>query len=186
MFRKFKIGKIPGPDRITGKLLRVCAELCDIFSSLFNLPIEQQKPWKESIIEPDATCHLEGTKTHVRHLFIDFSSAFNTILPLILANKLLSLFNLDVGIVRWIVDYIYVGPRIRVNDALSQQCLLSTGATQGYVFSPLLYIRYTKETVTSRRTLFIIGYRIYRHNQTEQNRTKLKQDWTRLNKTAQS
>ena len=43
--------------------------------------------------------HLEGTKTHARLLFADFSSAFNTNQPPILCQKLVSFFNLDVGMV---------------------------------------------------------------------------------------
>ena len=39
--------------------------------------------------------HLEGPETHVRILFADFSSAFNTIQPHILANKLVSHFSVD-------------------------------------------------------------------------------------------
>ena len=39
--------------------------------------------------------HLEGPQTHARILFADFSSAFNTIQPHILANKLASHFSLD-------------------------------------------------------------------------------------------
>ena len=43
--------------------------------------------------------HLEGPQTHARILFADFSSAFNTIQPHILANKLVSYFGLDVSII---------------------------------------------------------------------------------------
>ena len=39
--------------------------------------------------------HLEGPQTHARILVVDFSSAFNTIQPHILANKLVSYFSLD-------------------------------------------------------------------------------------------
>lgn len=40
--KKKKKRRIPGPDWITGKLLKVCADkLCAIFPKLFNLSIEQ-------------------------------------------------------------------------------------------------------------------------------------------------
>jgi len=42
--------------------------------------------------------HLEGRKTQARILFVDFSSAFNTIQPHILVEKLLS-FDFDFSIV---------------------------------------------------------------------------------------
>lgn len=44
MFLKCNVRKSPGPDMITGKLLKVCADqLCDIFSDLFNLSLSQHK-----------------------------------------------------------------------------------------------------------------------------------------------
>lgn len=56
MFKKCNIRKSPGPDMITGKLLRVCADqICDMFSELFNLSLTQCKVpelWKESIVVP--------------------------------------------------------------------------------------------------------------------------------------
>jgi len=44
--------------------------------------------------------HLEGSKTHARISFVDCSSAFNTIQPHILVDKLLKNFDLDFNIVR--------------------------------------------------------------------------------------
>ena len=41
--------------------------------------------------------HLEGAKSHVRVLFVYFSSAFNTIQPYILAQRLIWDFSLDGG-----------------------------------------------------------------------------------------
>ncbi len=43
--------------------------------------------------------HLEGRKTHVTLLFVDFSSAFNTIQPHVLIKKLISEFKLELKIV---------------------------------------------------------------------------------------
>ena len=50
--------------------------------------------------------HLEGPQTHVRILFADFSSAFNTIHSNILSNKLVSQFSLDNHLVLWITDFL--------------------------------------------------------------------------------
>lgn len=49
--------------------------------------------------------HLESSKTHARLLFVDFSSAFNTIQPHILIDKLVNNFNLDFNVVGWILDF---------------------------------------------------------------------------------
>ena len=46
--------------------------------------------------------HLEGPLTHARLLFVDFSSAFNTIQPYLLAEKLLFDLNLDINVIGWI------------------------------------------------------------------------------------
>lgn len=39
--------------------------------------------------------HLEGARAHARLLFIDLSSAFNTIQPHLLAERLINDFNID-------------------------------------------------------------------------------------------
>ena len=49
--------------------------------------------------------HLEGSNTHAKILFVDFSSAFNTIQPHILVDKLLRNFYLDFSLVGWILDF---------------------------------------------------------------------------------
>ena len=49
--------------------------------------------------------HLEGSKNHARLLFIDFSSAFNTIQPHVLVEKLINNFGLDLCLVGWILDF---------------------------------------------------------------------------------
>ena len=72
-------------------------------------------------------------------LFVDFSSAFNTIQPHILASRLLEHFSLDFNLVGWIVDVLSGRTqRGRVDGALS-----SAGPPQGRVMSPLLFILYT-------------------------------------------
>ena len=89
--------------------------------------------------------HLEESKTQAR-LFIDFSSAFNTIQPHLLAEKLISLFNLDFNLVGWILDFLTNRSQcVRVNGSLSNQLQSSTGSPQGCCLSPLLYILYTND-----------------------------------------
>ena len=79
-------------------------------------------------------------------MFIDFSSAFNTIQPHLLAEKLISLFNLDFNLVGWILDFLTNRSQcVRVNGSLSNQLQSSTGSPQGCCLSPLLYILYTND-----------------------------------------
>lgn len=62
-------------------------------------------------------CHLDGAKAHARLLFIDFSSAFNTIQ---LINKLIYQVNLDLNLVGWIFDLLTNRSQcVRVNSCLS-------------------------------------------------------------------
>ena len=45
--------------------------------------------------------HLDDSNTHSKIVFVDFSSAFNTIQPHILVDKLLRHFNFDFSLVGW-------------------------------------------------------------------------------------
>ncbi len=84
---------------------------------------------------------------HVRLLFVDFSSAFNTIQPHVLVKKLISEFKLD-----FLSDRIQ---RVRVNRTFSDTLITSTGSPQGCVLSPLLYILYTNDCVSRHTDRFI-------------------------------
>ena len=89
--------------------------------------------------------HLEGPQTHARILFADFSSAFNTIQPHILANKLVSYFGLDNHLVLWIIDFLTNRLQSFVFGCFSELSLTCTGSPQGCVLSPPLYILYTDD-----------------------------------------
>ncbi|KAL0199314.1 hypothetical protein M9458_007854 [Cirrhinus mrigala] len=52
-----------------------------------------------------ALTHLENKDSYVRMLFIDFSSAFNTIIPQQLINKL-NLLGLNTSLCNWILDFL--------------------------------------------------------------------------------
>ncbi|KAK0146400.1 putative RNA-directed DNA polymerase from transposon BS [Merluccius polli] len=204
--------KAAGPDGITGRVLRTCADqLAPVFTEIFNLSLSQciiptcfkcstivpvpKKPRPsclndyrpvaltpiimkcfEKLIKPsitsslpptldqlqfayrpnrstdDAIAHLlHSTLTHldtgkgayVRLLFIDYSSAFNTIVPSKLAQKLQDLC-LCPSLCRWIHNFLTGRPQVvRVGDHTSSSLTLNTGAPQGCVLSPLLYSLYT-------------------------------------------
>ena len=89
--------------------------------------------------------HLESPKSYARVLFIDFSSAFNTIIPYKLADKLISL-NVDPHIIYWISNFLKERPqRVRIGPLISDLRVLSTGAPQGCVLSPLLFTLFTND-----------------------------------------
>lgn len=103
--------------------------------------------------------HLEGCKTHARILFADFSSAFNTIHPQILANRLRDNFQLNSTLIKWILDFLSGRPqRVRVGNTLSGVRFTSVGTPQGSVLSPLLYILYTDSCRSSYPGRYIIKF----------------------------
>lgn len=88
--------------------------------------------------------HLETTASSVRILFFDFSSAFNTIQPHILADKL-SNFKLHNKTIAWLLDYLLARPQYVRLDKASDIILTNTGAPQGTVLSPFLFSLYTAD-----------------------------------------
>ena len=89
--------------------------------------------------------HLDKGKSAVRIMFFDFSSAFNTIQPPRLGDKLLQM-GVDAHIVSWITDYLTGRPQfVRLKDGLSDTVISSTGAPQGTVLSPVLFTLYTSD-----------------------------------------
>ena len=103
--------------------------------------------------------HLEGPLTLARLLIIDFYSAFNTIQPQLLVEKLLSDFNFDMNIIGWILDLMTERSQcVRVNGVLSDKLHSSTGSPHGCVLSPILYILYTNSCQSKFENRHIIKF----------------------------
>lgn len=99
--------------------------------------------------------HLETTASSVRIMFFDFSSAFNTIQPHILANKL-SNFKLHNTTIAWILDYLLLRPQfVRFGNKQSEIILTNTGAPRGTVLSPFLF---------TLRTIGIVSHPVWYKN----------------------
>ena len=89
------------------------------------------------------TQHLDKAKSDVRILFVDFSSAFNTIEPYVLLKRLIDL-HVNSNLVLWIRDFLRDRPqRVCVNGYLSEEVVLNSGAPQGCVLPPMLFSIYT-------------------------------------------
>ena len=86
-----------------------------------------------SIALHTALSHLDKRNTYGRMLFIDYSSAFNTIVPSKLINKQRTL-GLNTFFCNWILNLNQV---VRVGNNASATLILNTGAPHGYVLSPL-------------------------------------------------
>ena len=87
--------------------------------------------------------HLEQKGTYARLLFVDYSSAFNTVIPDRLVSKLSEL-GVSSSICQWIKNFLTDRPqRVKMGSHTSSSLNLSTGSPQGCVLSPLLYSLYT-------------------------------------------
>ncbi len=105
-----------------------------------------------------ALTHLENKDSYVRMLFIDFSSAFNTIIPQQLINKL-NLLGLNNSLCNWILDVLTRRPQsVRVGHNTSSTTTLSTGAPQGCVLSPLLFTLLTHDCTAKFSSNHIIKF----------------------------
>ncbi len=103
--------------------------------------------------------HIDSKNgNYVRLLFIDYSSAFNTIVPTKLAVKLSDL-GLNTSLCDWIQDFLTARPQVvKVGQFTSNSITLNIGAPQGCVLSPLLYSLYTHDCVSSHSSTSIIKF----------------------------
>ncbi|KAI3351053.1 hypothetical protein L3Q82_005595 [Scortum barcoo] len=102
--------------------------------------------------------HLEEKNTHVRMLFLDFSSAFNTIIPQHLVGKL-GLLGFSTPLCNWLLDFLTERPQsVRVGKNTSSVITLSTGSPQGCVLSPLLFTLMTHDCVPRSATNHIVKF----------------------------
>ncbi len=107
----------------------------------------------------NAYSHLDKPNTSIRFMFYDFSSAFNTIQPHILADKLMHM-EVDASAVLWVLDYLLNRPQyVKLGvDTYSNVILTNTGAPQGTVLSPFLFSVYTADCRSSHTNCLIDKY----------------------------
>ncbi len=105
-----------------------------------------------------ALTHLDKKDSYVRLLFIDFSSAFNTIIPQQLTHKLAQL-GLNTSLCNWLLDFLTGRPQaVRVGINTSSTITLNTGAPQGCVLSPLLFTLLTHDCTPSHNSNLFIKF----------------------------
>lgn len=93
--------------------------------------------------------HLESPGTFASILFIDFSSAFNTIQRHQLIKKLQFL-NLPSFLINWIHNFLSNRLQaVRVGSVTSSTIVTNTEVPQGCVLSPFLYTLYTNDCISS-------------------------------------
>ncbi|KAL2088346.1 hypothetical protein ACEWY4_015245 [Coilia grayii] len=89
--------------------------------------------------------HLDNKNTYAQMLFVDFSSAFNTVIPSKLITKLEDL-GISGPLCNWIMDFLTNRPQhVKSGHNLSTTITLNTGVPQGCVLSPFLYSLFTHD-----------------------------------------
>uniref|UniRef100_A0A1A8QQT5 Reverse transcriptase domain-containing protein n=1 Tax=Nothobranchius rachovii TaxID=451742 RepID=A0A1A8QQT5_9TELE len=102
--------------------------------------------------------HLDQPRTYARILFVDFSSAFNTVIPEILTSKLSQL-TVSPAMCQWISSFLTNrSQHVRLNNVTSGTRLISTGTPQGCVLSPLLFSLYTNDCTSNDSAVKILKF----------------------------
>ncbi len=95
------------------------------------------------------SAHLKYNNTSIRMLFVDFSSAFNTVFPM----KMIGTLQLDIGL-PWIGGH------------TSSTLMRNTGAPKGCVLSPLLFMHPRLQSQTWRELCFEVCGRHHHNDET--------------------
>ena len=102
--------------------------------------------------------HLDTPGNYARVMFVDFTSAFNTISPPLLLQKLKHLGVPD-QLNKLIQSFLYHrSQRVRVGTNLSENEHTNTGCPQGCVLSPLLFSLYTNEVQSDSDNIKVLKY----------------------------
>ena len=105
------------------------------------------------------TSHLNENCTNiVRCLFLDFSSAFNTINPVLLINKLMNILGLN-NMLTIIADFLSDRSQfVEVNGVKSDCKLTNIGTPQGCILSPILFSLYTADLKSNNKSIKLLKF----------------------------
>ncbi|KAL0181923.1 hypothetical protein M9458_021298, partial [Cirrhinus mrigala] len=104
--------------------------------------------------------HLDKPGTYARILFVDISSAFNTIIEDILQNKLSQL-SVPTSICQWITNFLTDRQQLVSLGKLTSGTrtrTINTGAPQGCVLSPLLFSLYTNDCTSKDPSVKLLKF----------------------------
>ncbi|KAK3535309.1 hypothetical protein QTP70_007661 [Hemibagrus guttatus] len=109
-------------------------------------------------------CFKRLVMRHIKDLLpssldpMQFASAFNTIIPQHLTEKL-SLLGINTSLCKWILDFLTGRPQsVRIGNSTSSATTLNTGAPQGCMLSPLLFTLLTHDCAAMHRSNHIIKF----------------------------
>jgi len=103
-------------------------------------------------------CDQEPSNTS-RCLFLDFSSAFNTIPPVRLIMKLKNQFLVPNYLCNWTFDFLTERQQyVSIQGRVSRTLTTNIGSPQGCILSPLLFSLYTNDLQTDQPGISIIKY----------------------------
>ena len=106
----------------------------------------------------ELTQHLDKGSNYARCLFIDYSSAFNTMQPHILLERLKE-YNVPARLQLWILDFLTNRQQyVKTRNETSSTIIINTGGPQGCVLSAFLFIIYTNAMSMNGKTCKIIKY----------------------------
>ncbi|XP_078126065.1 uncharacterized protein LOC144530383 isoform X3 [Sander vitreus] len=176
---KYKFSKAPKKPRTTGlNDFRPIALSSVVMKSFERLVLSHLKAITDPLLDPlqfayranrsvdDAVNlalhyilrHLDSAGTYARILFVDFSSAFNTIIPALLQEKLSQLGVPD-STCRWITDFLSDRKQhVKLGKDFSNSQTISTGSPQGCVLSPLLFSLYTNSGTSSHQSVKLLKF----------------------------
>ncbi len=102
--------------------------------------------------------HLDKPGNYTRILFVDFSSAFNTIIPDLLSDKLTQL-SVPTSICQWITSFLTDRQQlVRLGKLTSRTLTISNGDPQGCVLSPLLFSLYTNDCTSKDPSVKLLKF----------------------------
>ena len=104
--------------------------------------------------------HLDRPNTYAQVLFVDFSSAFNTIQPHLMTQKLHHM-NVSPKLVLWVHDFLTNRNQyVKIGNITYIVSTTSTGAPQGCVISLILFALYTSDCkpIRENRNYILVKY----------------------------
>ena len=89
--------------------------------------------------------YLENKNSNIRMTLVDYSYAFNTVIPHKLTHKLSAL-SLNPTLCDWLMDFLTGRPHsVRIGHRISANIITNVGSPQGCILSPTLYTLFTHD-----------------------------------------